>query len=519
MNTITIGGLPVYDLPEDDPRSAFTNTFQTSTGASRPGIGKFLMRRTDYATIAAAAAVKLKMTSNHGPGLELDVVVAGFNMMSESADGSNDLVEVILYDTRARLAAGPMIRAYNCALIGEYPVKYYESTTFGGTGVTAWTWAQVFTDLETNADSATLPNWTPRNLAWDNIAKGRILDDLSGRLFLVCGFDGTAVKMYDAGRMNGQNLALLAIASPCAIREGGGGAGQRNTGARSRLPGTLKITFPVVDPGTADPYAAASRVYTKDVSTGAGNSNVIQSLTIGEYIGVRSGGTIVNQSELDAVAADMGTRCVKAITAPMEDHAFAGIWPFTLDGQIRSISWISNRLGAKTIVHIGNEKDFQPTDDLWPMHQLPQNVLVGGIGEGRATMTAGGTRLVFEAVGEWVRWVKVTSSTLISGADNRYAYDWIEQEPERQGLWRDLQGGLTSADEGFASAYNSIEANNSASGVQGNSIDLDTLPGTYSILPVQGNPVVRLYRKMNCDGLMEYFFSYENATGGPPCPV
>ena len=55
-----------------------------------------------------------------------------------------------------------------------------------------------------------------------------------------------------------------------------------------------------------DPYA--NRMYTKEQTTGHGQSAVTMALHVGEYIAIRSGSAWVNQSELDAVAASMATR-------------------------------------------------------------------------------------------------------------------------------------------------------------------------------------------------------------------
>lgn len=104
-----------------------------------------------------------------------------------------------------------------------------------------------------------------------------------------------------------------------------------------------------------------------------------------------------------------------------------------------------------------------------------------------------GKRLIIAAgagAGGAMIWVKITGATLISGAANRWEYTWVEQVPGSAGAWSDKEGGLTSADSEIP-GYNSVEANNSASGVQGNGIDVDTLSAGFSIQPIRGNPVVK----------------------------
>jgi hypothetical protein len=109
-------------------------------------------------------------------------------------------------------------------------------------------------------------------------------------------------------------------------------------------------------------------------------------------------------------------------------------------------------------------------------------------------------------------WIKITSYATITDRDNAWRYSWTEQELVHNGIWQDKSGGRSSATDGYA--YNSVEANNSASGMQGNSIDIDSLPGTITIQPVQGEPVVQAWPIVNCDGVTEWLFSYENAVGG-----
>ena len=123
-------------------------------------------------------------------------------------------------------------------------------------------------------------------------------------------------------------------------------------------------------------------------------------------------------------------------------------------------------------------------------------------------------------------WMKITGYQVIAGATNRWKYTWIEQRAAVGGRWEDVPGGLSNNTEhvgGFA--YNSIEANNAAAGVQGNSVNISTLPSGFTIQPVSGNPVVRAWRETECPevgseepgGKSSWHFSYENAVIGA-CP-
>jgi hypothetical protein len=116
-------------------------------------------------------------------------------------------------------------------------------------------------------------------------------------------------------------------------------------------------------------------------------------------------------------------------------------------------------------------------------------------------------------------WIEITGSEPIAGANNRYTYGWEIRVPNRHGTFKAPAEPETSGTTGVP-AYNTVEANNSGSGVQGNSADLDVLPVGVSIKPVSGHPVVKAYPIVNCDGDPEMVFSYENAlTDICPAPV
>lgn len=78
---------------------------------------------------------------------------------------------------------------------------------------------------------------------------------------------------------------------------------------------------------------------------------------------------------------------------------------------------------------------------------------------------------------------KITLATEISGANNRWAYDW--QEVTWSGnapVPSNTSGGRVSTTAGLA--YNTIEGLNDASGIQGNGIDLATLPSGFENVPL-----------------------------------
>lgn len=107
-------------------------------------------------------------------------------------------------------------------------------------------------------------------------------------------------------------------------------------------------------------------------------------------------------------------------------------------------------------------------------------------------------------------WIKITGSSSIG--DNRWSYAWAEQTYQQAGQWQDTPDGRTSGTDG--PAFNTIEANNTGSGVQGNSVDVDDLPTGFDLSPVAGGPVVLAHSVVNCNGVSEILFSYENGVTG-----
>lgn len=109
---------------------------------------------------------------------------------------------------------------------------------------------------------------------------------------------------------------------------------------------------------------------------------------------------------------------------------------------------------------------------------------------------------------------KITDSLEIDGENNRWQYGWIEQRRTATG-WEDLPDGRTgTTDTRFA--LNMTEANNGATGIMGNSIDHDgaDYPAGFSLQPVRGSPVVRMYVSTDVDGNVAYDFEYVNAEDG-----
>lgn len=139
----------------------------------------------------------------------------------------------------------------------------------------------------------------------------------------------------------------------------------------------------------------------------------------------------------------------------------------------------------------------------------------GGVGTATSTGEQWAIVRIGAAGGDGGLWIKITGSSAIGGRTNAWRYSWVEMRLERDGLFIEAINPRSSSNAGYA--YNSIENNNSATGIQGNSVDLSTLPASMQFLPVRGNPVVRAWRQTNCDDQDEWIFSYENTVQGE-CP-
>jgi hypothetical protein len=147
-----------------------------------------------------------------------------------------------------------------------------------------------------------------------------------------------------------------------------------------------------------------------------------------------------------------------------------------------------------------------------------QQVLVTAI-QVRAPYYTSITAYVFNMTPKALK-AKITSNIAASGSSNRWKYSWVEQRILQDGQWENKPGGFTStgeSGEAIRYAFNDFEANNSASGTQGNSYDISLLPATFNMMPVRGSPVVDLFGWTNCQGQHEEHFFYSNAIEGS-CP-
>lgn len=126
---------------------------------------------------------------------------------------------------------------------------------------------------------------------------------------------------------------------------------------------------------------------------------------------------------------------------------------------------------------------------------------------------AGGGPRIDDAINSGRTWLaRITGATAISGASNRWEYDWQEV-----GLRNDrtaADSGRTHASTGYGKAINLAELRNASLGVQGNQVDLAQLTGTsLTIRPITGL-VVEMSGPYGTSGAPYCVFNAANGLAG-----
>ena len=102
--------------------------------------------------------------------------------------------------------------------------------------------------------------------------------------------------------------------------------------------------------------------------------------------------------------------------------------------------------------------------------------------------------------------IKITGSSTL--ADNRWSYSAVEVVPEKQGRYKDKANGWSGT------AYNTIEANNAATGILGSGDNTADFPSGVELKPIGSGAVVPAWRVINCEGFEEIHFAVPNNAGG-----
>lgn len=458
MNTATLGGKPILDPPVGN--TAATNMFAMYTGASNYGVGAFLMNSTDYYALIKAdtkntGEVILVLQADGSPGISMNVILAGatpfvtgmvdltgklVNSQIQNGVGSspNEILEVTVFDKRV-LFTHPVTAAVNVQVQGfpqtntSTPVLY--SNTY--TGSNAYTWQAALSSSTQGAMNlpdyiaipTPIPTWNPRNLTYDGDPICRVVDDICGQLYLVAGYrwnnpGGTNdnVELYNPGQLNTNNSNLTNSSLGSIV---GGEAWQRNP---SRFPTGINVNFRVYnadDPTNPFPLAATNgfsagnkvRDYTVSVtnSTGNTNSNFYLSISYGSYVGVLSGGAVVNSSELDTVGKDIAARALAAMKTKVGDVQYAGAWPFETDGAIRGILWKSDNEGCTTTIRYNDDRQFFFATEMKRAVDVVSNQLVKGMGTQQAAAGPSGSRYLWGTSSGKAVPVKATGDLLTGG--------------------------------------------------------------------------------------------------------
>ena len=405
MNTITLGPVECFDPPEGGKP---TNEMTLCTGASRYGVGRFLVKRSDYdlllQNLDSNGQALLTMSSQLvGQGLDLwstvafDVIIAGCVPYSVAVGDStaNDLVEVIVYDQRFYNNV-PLDGAFNVELPDLS--GFYASTLYGG--ATQYAWAQVIAALGFTLSlgpNLNLPAWAPRNLVFDQVPTSRVFDALCATMRAVAGYSPytNAYSAYTSGLSGGNNdelFAQLATSGVTPVKI----SGRASSRTLTKSPGQFNVVFKIVDPAATDPYE--QRYYTKVIPS-VGAAECVYTVAVGDYTANWDGAAVSNSTELDAVAQDIFDRELARFEISPDEATYAGWHPFVLDGRVRVIRWSNTRQGAFTTVRINTDRDFSPLEDTRRSIEALSNQAVLGLGNAQTVLALSGARMTLPVVG------------------------------------------------------------------------------------------------------------------------
>lgn len=353
----------VYDAPRTSRQS---NWFEATAGA-RPGMGKFLVRKTDaVAVMLAGGTSKVVFEGDaYDQSAEITVYVLGYEVYSWESGGGivvtdDTLVELVVVDDRYRLWLGsPVSKRYNVQDMD----KGFDSTTGNAefldsslNSSSEWTWQGVCSDvLSSLSIPGGGPSWKPRNLTFESCPMGQSVQRLADSLFLILGYDFSSGEYT----LNDPNVLCL-LNETDAIKEAvelnvGPGQGANNN---KSLPGLVNWRARKLWVSSPDRNVDRYYLYTK--TTGTGNTGIEGNKTLAEYYAHYVDSTIKNGTELSTAMDDLTSRFIKLVKWDAGVFCVPGLYPFHLDGRIRSIRWVCDANGAKTYVKYNDSSPFSP---------------------------------------------------------------------------------------------------------------------------------------------------------------
>lgn len=346
------------------------------------------------------------------------------------------------------------------------------------------------------------PPMAIRNLYSLGKSKAETVRMLSAGLGLI--FDCENTEIWNRGQADPVNMNLAANYSNRVIEKA------FTDVSSHRFPEKVQIGF------TCAGFARPSQIKYYERSTLRGSSSIDRHVQVGHWYAIqKANGTIRNDTELGEIADwfSTGKGNVLDIHDDYGSYRFAGILNFSVDGYFRRVLWVCNANEVSTTVAVNHATPFRAREDdvadWFAAHPTRVSKSIDG-----TTLSMPSVEM-FEAV--------ITGSAQL--APNRWKYAW--QKASLNGnVWAKQIPPDEAGTTELHYALNMNESPNTATymgpGVlKGTGTDY---PPAWSMIPigkdqnaVQYDYPVIMYRSMDRDGQLRYWFHVENAHDGP-CP-
>jgi hypothetical protein len=356
MNKITITDLVTT---QNDKNTKCSQSFETRTGLSNIGVGRFLVQKpTSDPTQPISLTIESESINGNTNSRTISckstaIIPKSVNYLI--SNNTSDIYEIILYDQRDDNTRFKKLISRRYNVLDPTTGSWELSSLKTPSSLTEWTWTQIFADLEVTVDPAiTLPTWNPKNIILNNLPKNIAVDKVASELQLVVGWDYATdePKIYEIDQLTSTNSALQTQASNYIINKP---ALTKIKRYDTRLPKYIKVCFPIYKLGG---------IYGHDIEVNANGSGTYVFHYANYFAEKNTAGTITNLTAITAVATDIANKLYTRFSTTVDEREYIGIWPFDLDGQIRSIKWIIDENGARTIISRDNLNDYETFVDL-----------------------------------------------------------------------------------------------------------------------------------------------------------